>query len=324
MDEIKIWNVMNQLIKQRVSDIYLIPQDDHYRLLTLNGGQLTPKNILANESAIQIITYFKYHADMAVSEHRRPQAGAIRYQKSRVDLRISTVGDFRGRETLVIRIIYPLGKDYRLLFPFQWDRLVHMTNKRGLILFSGPMGSGKTTTMYRLANQFSDEEVVLAIEDPVEIYQPNFIQLQVNELAGMSYQELLRLGLRHRPGIFIIGEIRDIKTAQITVQAALSGHLVLATVHAQSATGVIMRLRQLGVPEDQLQQALTGICYQRLVKTLSGNLAVIMDQLSGASLMKQVQAKHSGGVSDEWQRLVASAVETHQISPTEGSRLQAG
>lgn len=324
MNEIKIWNVMNQLIKQRVSDIYLIPQDDHYRLLTLNGGQLTPQKILANESAIQIITYFKYHADMAVSEHRRPQAGAIRYQKSRVDLRISTVGDFRGRETLVIRIIYPLGKQYQLLFPRQWDQLVDMTKKRGMILFSGPMGSGKTTTMYRLANQFSHEEVVLSIEDPVEIYQPNFIQLQVNDLAGMSYQELLRLGLRHRPGIFIIGEIRDVNTAQIAVQAALSGHLVLATVHAQSAIGVIMRLRQLGVPEDQLQQALSGICYQRLIKTLSGNLAVMMDQLSGPSLMRKIRANLVGGVSDEWQQLVAKAVEQHQIAPAEGKRIKAG
>lgn len=324
MDETKIWNYMDELVKRRVSDVYLIPQDDHYRLLTLNKGRLTPVDILSQKTAAQIITYFKYHADMAVSEHRRPQAGALRDEKRKIDIRISTVGDFRGRETLVIRLIYPLGEDYQLLFPQQWEQLIAMTKGRGLILFSGPMGSGKTTTMYRLATQFSSREVVLSIEDPVEIYQSDFIQLQVNDLAGMSYQELLRLGLRQRPGIFIIGEIRDAATAKITVQAALSGHLVLATVHAQSAAGVIVRLRQLDIPQDQLQQALSGICYQRLIKTNSGELAVLMDQLSGDPLSQQVQKSIVGGVSNAWKEMVAEAVAKHQISSAEARRIEAG
>ncbi len=322
MDEKTIWTLMDRWIQERVSDIYLIPQGDHYRLLTLHDACLSKDHLFSPASACQIITYFKYHADMAVSEHRRPQAGGLRYHNG-IDLRISTVGYFRGQETLVIRIIYPLDENYQLLFPKQWANLIKMTHKRGLILFSGPMGSGKTTTMYRLASQFSQKEVVLTIEDPVEIYQPNFIQLQVNELAGMSYQDLLRLGLRHRPGVFIIGEIRDQKTAQITVQAALSGHLVLATVHAQSAVGVIMRLRQLGIPADQLQQAITGVCYQRLARTCSGKQAVLMDQLSGERLRADLAKGQVGGVSDDWQQLVKQAVATRKIPQEEGARLQA-
>lgn len=324
VDEATIWHLIDQWIKRRVSDIYLIPQDNHYRLLTLIDGHLTQEMVLSKGRANQMIMYFKYHADMAVAEHRRPQAGALRYEARKVDLRISTVGDFRGFETLVIRIIYPLGDEYQLLYPNQWDQLVDMTKKRGMILFSGPMGSGKTTTMYRLASQFSQQEVVLSIEDPVEIYQPDFIQLQVNELAGMDYQSLLRLGLRHRPGVFIIGEVRDGNTAKIAIQAALSGHLVLATVHAQSAAGVIIRLKQLGIAQDQLEQAVVGVCYQRLAKTSSGKVAVLMDQLSGRQLLTQMQDKKLGGVSDEWHELVKQAVIRQQISPAEGSRLQAG
>lgn len=324
MDETKIWEMIDQFIHLRVSDIYLIPLRQRYRLLILHRGQLQHYDFFSRPLAIQIITYFKYHADMAVAEHRRPQAGSLRDYKRKVDLRISTVGDFLGNETMVIRLIYPLGEHYQMLCPDQWPNLITMSAKRGMILFSGPMGSGKTTTMYRLANQFSAKEVVLTIEDPVEIYAPNFIQLQVNDLAGMSYHDLLRLGLRHRPGVFIIGEIRDSKTAKIAIQAALSGHLVLATIHAQSAVGVLMRLRQLGIPKDQLGQAITGVCYQRLVQTLHGDCAVLMDQLAGDELIDVITEEKWGGVSHDWQARLANALANQQITSEECSRLQKG
>src|SRR5699024_12255697 len=116
----------------------------------------------------------------------------------------------------------------------------------GLILVGGRIGAGKTTTMYQLARQLCPKQIVLTIEDPVESDHPEFIQLQVNELAGMDYESLLKLGLRHRPDVFIIGESRDSQTAAMSVQAALSGHLVFGTIHARDASGVVSRLLQFG------------------------------------------------------------------------------
>ena len=137
-----------------------------------------------------MMTYLKYQANMAVSEHRRPQSGAWRwqYRNQTINIRLSTVGDFRGYESMVLRFIYPLQSlSYQMLKPEQWGKLKQMASQAGLVLFAGPMGSGKTTTMYRLVREQYSQAIVLTIEDPVEVIEEHFIQLQVNSFAGMVY-----------------------------------------------------------------------------------------------------------------------------------------
>lgn len=320
---IEIANMIDQMIAQRCADLYILPGDQEYRLVATFPQRQGPQLIsqLSLQQGEQIIGYFKYRADMAVSEHRRPQSGACRWwvkqRHSWLDLRLSTIGDYRTQESLVIRFIYPFDdQHYNLAFAKQWENINQFMFRRGLILFAGPMGSGKTTTMYRLARQHSDRQLVMTIEDPIEIAEPSFLQLQVNRSAQMNYQDLLRAGLRHRPDIFIIGEIRDPETAQMAVQASLSGHLVLATVHAQSAAGVLTRLRQLSVESYYLEQCLSGICYQRLLPTTANEQVVLFDLLSLKQINDYLHRQYTGGVSDDWQERIQTLQEKGTITRT--------
>ncbi|MDO4903383.1 MAG: competence type IV pilus ATPase ComGA [Limosilactobacillus sp.] len=297
-------------IGRRAADLYILPYQNYYRLLMTCVGKLEVIKKVSPDYGQRLISFLKYQADMAVSEHRRPQLGAMEWQHGSeiINLRLSSVGDYQGRESLVVRFIYHLSDaNYQLLAPDQWNTLTNLLKQRGLILFAGPMGSGKTTTMYQLARTLAEKQVVMTIEDPVEINEPSFVQLQVNERAGMDYQQLLRLGLRHRPDVFIIGEIRDPETAKMTVRAALSGHLVLGTVHAKNANGVIARLEQLGVTPSFLQQTLTGIFYQRLLPTTDGKQAILFDDVIASDLDKALTDQGERGMTDGWRTKLEEA-----------------
>ena len=315
-----IAKIMEIAINHKTSDIYILPSQIGFRLLRLTNGILSQPQKLSSHDGQRLMAYFKYRANMAVSEHRRPQMGAMKWSvpNQTVYLRLSSVGDYRGRESLVIRLIYQLHENYRLLVSHQWSQLQQICSHRGMVIFAGPMGSGKTTTMYRLGRQFASSGVVMSIEDPVEIDEPSFVQLQVNELAQMNYDSLIRVGLRHRPAVFIVGEIRDPQTALMTVRAALSGHLVLATVHAQNTGGVVHRLKQLGVEETYLQQTLTGICYQRLLPTSDGP-AVLFDLLDSRN-----QATIMGGMTDGWHENLKQAAKTGKIDAATARLFQEG
>lgn len=292
------------LVHRRAADLYILPTTNGFRVLANINGQRVGIQKISVVVGNRWVGHLKYRANMSVTEHRRPQAGAMRLKVGQlvVDVRLSTVGDFRGKESLVVRFIYRLrDQDYSLLVPNQWNQLTEATERRGMMLFAGPTGSGKTTTMYRLARQLGSQ-VVMTIEDPVEIEEPAFLQLQVNPLAGMDYQELLKVGLRHRPQVFIIGEIRDPQTAMMATQAALSGHLVLATIHARTATGVIARLRQLAVDDYYFEQAVSGVVYQRLLPTIAGHAAVLFDLLLGDDLKVALENQSGGGTSASWQK----------------------
>lgn len=318
---------LNVITSRRIADLYVLPFKHYYRLMVAQQGQLELFKEVPTDYGCRLIAYLKYRADMAVSEHRRPQLGAMDWHcgPEKINLRLSSVGDYQGRESLVVRFIYQLTDDrYHLLFPRQWKELKTLLHRRGLVLFAGPMGSGKTTTMYQLARELAQDQVVMTIEDPVEINEPRFIQLQINELAGMGYQELLRLGLRHRPNVFIIGEIRDPQTAMMTVQAALSGHLVLGTVHAQDAYGVIARLVQLGVAPYYLEQVMTGVAYQRLMTRNDNQSAVLFDLLSGPILVDEIRQQKGRGMTDAWTRYLEKAVATAQLTPEEANHYQNG
>ena len=207
---------------------------------------------------------------MDVSEKRRTQNGAVTVSLSGSSkrLRLSTVADYRNRESLVIRFLYDFLQQKKLatIFPKQLERIEEKVQKTGLYLFCGQTGSGKTTTMYYLAQLLAKKSrQVIAIEDPVEIEMVDFLQLQTNEKIDMNYEELVKVCLRHRPDILIVGEVRDSATAKMVIRAALTGHTVFSTIHTINKEGVIKRLLDLGADKEELKQCLSGVIYQRML-----------------------------------------------------------
>lgn len=281
--------LLKKAIIKHASDLFFLPQERKYQLSMRLASGLKLVESLAYEKGQELINYLKYAAQMDISEHRRPQVGAITYSFKGQEcyLRLSSIGDFEDRESLVVRLIYQIQAS-NYFFPSQLDQLKEIALRRGLIVTSGPTGSGKTTTMYEIAREMGQGKVVMTIEDPVEVHMKSFFQAQVNNEAGISYSSLLKAALRHRPDILIIGEIRDRGTAHLAVDAALSGHLVLATVHAKSTFQTISRLEGLGIQKTELQNSLTAISYQRLLPTKQG-LSCLLDLAYGLRLSKNIK-----------------------------------
>lgn len=261
--------------EHQMQDLYLLPQGEKYRCFFRRGpfyerenSNLSyVKNELCVDTALQLINRFKYLGQMDVSEKRKAQLGAISYSLPHGEqrLRLSTVGDYLQRESLVVRFLHQFGRSSEVYHvPEQLEVIRKHSKKRGLYLFCGPVGSGKTTLMYKLAREIDGR--VLTIEDPVEIEEPDFLQLQVNEKIYQSYEELIKLSLRHHPDVLIIGEIRDTKTIQGAIRAALTGHCVYATLHAASLESAHARVFELGGEATLLKECLQGIVYQELLQ----------------------------------------------------------
>ncbi len=253
-------------IADRVSDIYFLPKVETFELYYRKRDERHFVGSYGMEEMSAVIGHFKFTAGMNVGEKRRSQMGSCDYLygQGQIAMRLSTVGDYRGQESLVIRLLYDLNED--LLFWFQdiLD-LAKEVKGRGLYLFSGPVGSGKTSLMYHLAQlKFSGKQII-TIEDPVEIKQAKMLQLQLNKTIGNTYDDLIKLSLRHRPDLLIIGEIRDSQTAHAVMRASLTGATVFSTIHARSISGVYARLLELGVSPDEMGNSLQGIYYQRLL-----------------------------------------------------------
>ncbi|MDH5099985.1 competence type IV pilus ATPase ComGA [Lactobacillus kefiranofaciens] len=300
----KTKEIINELlalaISQKASDIFFFPKREKIVVdFRLSQGTIRQKTF-ALSAGQEIINYFKYSAQMDIAEHRRPQVGAMiyLYEEDEYYLRLSSLGDFSDQESLVIRIIYGIEHS-KYFLPTQLEQIKQLVNHRGLIITSGPTGSGKTTTMYEVAKSISKNKVVMTIEDPVEVHEASFLQSQVNNKAGIDYQSLLKAALRHRPDILIIGEIRDQGTARLAVDAALSGHLVLATVHAKSTLQTISRLEGLGIRTDELANCLTAVSYQRLLPSKVG-LKCLLDIATG-DLLKAELTKEVRGEFVNWQ-----------------------
>jgi competence protein ComGA len=285
----------------KASDIYLIPQTDYYDYYVRIHGQ---RHLVARKDLkemLGLISFLKYSAQMNISENRRPQSGTLDFELPTevLQLRLSSIGNYKNEESLVIRLLYQDTGQLNFYFPDQLQLIAANLYRRGLFIFSGPTGSGKTTTLYQLAKQVAIEETVIAIEDPVEIRAPEILQLQVNEAADMSYTQLISGVLRHRPDTLIIGEIRDAQTAKAAVTAALSGHLVLTTLHARSSGGVVERLLDLNLSEVVLQNTLTAICYQRLFTDCQQTPKVLCDIMMAQDLKACLQKPQQQFV--DWQ-----------------------
>lgn len=291
--------VIKVAVERDVSDIHLIPDKENYQIYFRFHGKMEFYRTVTIEWGKRLISYFKFLANLDVGEKRKPQSGAVHYQINdlKVELRLSTITNINLIESLVIRVIQQAIKQNNMLvsfFPGEMKQLRRLVaRKSGLILFSGPVGSGKTTTIYQLLRERLSSEMlqIITMEDPVEIIEERFLQTEVNWRAGISYEQLIKASLRHHPDILVIGEIRDEETAKMVIRGALTGHLIIATIHAKNSLGVIGRLQELGVSNQQISQTLIGIISQRLVPmenslALKRSRAVLMEILESERLNK--------------------------------------
>ncbi|MBI0033767.1 MULTISPECIES: competence type IV pilus ATPase ComGA [Lactobacillus] len=323
----KIKEAVNSLIEDAInkhsSDIFFLMRGVNLvvRFRTIMGIENQAEYSIREGK--EMINFLKFAAQMDIAEHRRPQVGAFEYDfKGQIYyLRLSSIGDFNDHESLVIRIIYQISTG-KYFFDEQIENLKTLAQRRGLIVTSGPTGSGKTTTMYNLAKMIGQNQMVMTIEDPVEIHEINFLQTQVNMTAEITYSRLLEAALRHRPDILIIGEIRNAITARLAVDAALSGHLVFATVHAKSTLQTISRLESLNINAADLYNCLTAVSYQRLLPTNTG-FACLMDIDSGHQLQADI-SKHKRGDYVSWHQNLVKLKERKRISEQVFEQFQAG
>ncbi|HEY3645919.1 MAG TPA: ATPase, T2SS/T4P/T4SS family [Gammaproteobacteria bacterium] len=261
---------------QRASDIHVEPRRDQGLIRFRIDGVLQQVYQLPSAVLMPVTSRIKILARMDIAEKRRPQDGRIKTRTpdgTEVELRLSTMPTAFG-EKLVMRIFDPavLLKDFRALGFTEsdqklWDGLIEQPH--GIILVTGPTGSGKTTTLYSTLKQVAKPEVnVCTVEDPIELVEPAFNQMQVHQGIDLSFASGVRTLLRQDPDIIMIGEIRDAETADMAVQAALTGHLVFSTLHTNDAPSSVSRLLDLGVQPFLIQSTLLGIIAQRLVRTL--------------------------------------------------------
>ncbi len=301
-------HLLKKGFKISASDLYIFPSRDRYDLSFRYHHEIKKYQEITLEEGEKLILYLKYSAGMDISEKRKTQVGSasIKLGKKVVRIRLSSVGDYLNRETLVIRFLQDnSGKETcHYVLDSQFELLEKGVTKSGLYLFSGPTGAGKSTTMYKLANLINNQKnkQVITIEDPVEIENSDFLQFQVNEKIDLSYHELVKVCLRHRPDILIIGEIRDQETAKMVIRAALTGHMVFSTIHATDKESVRVRLRELGIPEIELNQSLRGIVYQELLPVTSANNYSVLYDIS------------MNGVETNWQESIQEAYQKKIIT----------
>ncbi len=273
-------NIVDWLLQyafdQRASDIHIEPRREICKLRFRIDGVLHQVYELPVSVSIAVVSRLKILGRMNVAEKRKPQDGRIKTQRiddSEVELRLSTMPTAFG-EKMVLRIFDPdvllrsfeelglLGDDQH-----RWNQ---MTSKpHGIILVTGPTGSGKTTTLYSSLKALATDEVnVSTVEDPIEMVEESFNQTQVHSAIGLDFAAGVRTLLRQDPDIIMVGEVRDNETGQMAVQAALTGHLVLSTLHTNDAPTAVTRLLDLGLPSFLIKSTVLGVMAQRLVRTL--------------------------------------------------------
>ena len=266
-------------IDNKVSDIHIEPRLNGYIVRYRKDGMLQKVFDIPPKVETQVIARFKVLSRMNIAEHRRPQDGtfSIKYKNQSFDFRINTL-PVSGKEKVCIRILAPAvslnaaDKNINLIGGTQEDiaKIKNMVScPNGIILTSGPTGSGKTTTLYSVLKSLNDEDVnITTIEDPIEIKLEGINQSQINPKAGITFASCMRAILRQDPDIILVGEIRDYETLEIAISAALTGHLVLSTVHTNSAAATVTRLIEMGAKDYLVSSTLSGVIAQRLVRRL--------------------------------------------------------
>ena len=275
-----IVNIVDWLLQyafdQRASDIHLEPRRESGRVRFRIDGVLHNIYEFPGQIMTAVVSRIKILGRMNVAEKRKPQDGRLKTRNTKaqeIELRLSTLPTVFG-EKLVMRIFDPevlvrgfnelglVGADFD-----KWQKMVKEPN--GIILVTGPTGSGKTTTLYSTLKQLATDEVnVCTVEDPIEMVEPSFNQMQVHHGIELGFAEGIRALMRQDPDIIMVGEVRDHDTADMAIQAALTGHLVLSTLHTNDAPSSIIRLLDLGVPPFLITSTVIGVMAQRLARTL--------------------------------------------------------
>jgi len=268
-------SIINGAINARASDIHIEPLESDVRVRYRIDGILRRAIDVPLSAQAEVVSHIKIMADMDISEKRVPQDGhmTVHHDNKEYDLRVSSLPSVGG-EKVVIRI---LDKD---ISKWTLDTIVTspddnqkfrdlVSNPYGMLLLTGPTGSGKTTTLYAILQLLNTpERNIVTVEDPVEYRLDGIAQVQVRQIAGMTFASALRSIVRQDPDVILVGEIRDLETAEIAIDAAQTGHLVLSTLHTNDAAGAISRLINLGVPPYLVASAILGTAAQRLVRVI--------------------------------------------------------
>ncbi len=290
--------IIKNAIKRGASDVHIEAQENQVRVRNRIDGVLQDSIKLPKWTQPIIISRIKVLGSMDISEKRLPQDGRIRVRSRNisVDLRVSTLPTYYG-EKAVIRILNK-EESFLSLEDLGFESKNHKTIKsfirqpQGMILFTGPTGSGKTSSLYACLKEVRSEEVnIITVEDPVEYELAGINQVQINEKVGLTFPYVLRSILRQDPNVIMVGEIRDMETAEIALQASLTGHLVLSTLHTNDAPSVVTRLLDIGIQPYMIASSLLGVIAQRLVRKICPNCKEEYipdpDQLSRLSLDKE-------------------------------------
>lgn len=278
-DKMPIVEIVNEILvdasKRGASDIHFDPLEEYMKIRIRIDGQLIDYAEVPNDVKRNLITRIKIISGMNITESRLPQDGAIKatLQNINLDLRVSSLPTNEG-EKIVIRILdYSMSKAGIESLGFSdknYKKILKMISEpNGIILVTGATGSGKSTTVYSILQRLNKEETnIITVEDPIEMDIEGINQVQANSEIGLSFATALRSILRQDPNIIMIGEIRDTETAKIAVRASITGHLVLSTLHTNSALNTIERLLDMDVERYLLASSLTGVVAQKLARSL--------------------------------------------------------
>lgn len=264
-------------IEEKASDIHFIPSKEQVYIRSRIEGEMKNVESIEKEQYEKMLSYMKFVSNLDVAERKKSQSGMM--EVSTADglyhIRVSTLPQTIGSEAAVLRLL-KAHFDTKPVIAFEGlKQMMKLTS--GLILITGPTGSGKSTLLYSLLTYARDQlnRQIITIEDPVEQWLDRTVQISVNEKADITYQQSFKSILRCDPDIIMIGEIRDSSTAKQVINAALSGHLVLSTLHASDTTGAVERMLEMGIHQSELRQSVNLITSQRLIMKTTGRDLVV-------------------------------------------------
>ncbi len=271
------------------------------------------KQLIPKEEDIRLFHYLMYRSNLDVSDVSRPQTGSFKeiIEHKELSLRFSFVSSYYVKSG-VLRILNSTNALTMNSLSLEDDtkqylnNITHKTN--GLFLFSGPTGSGKTTTVYTLLNETNGKKI-FSLEDPVEVVNEKYVQIQINEKQHLSYAEGIKQLMRHDPDIIMIGEIRDELVAQMAVRCALTGHVVISTIHSFSCMSTILRMLDLGVDRYQLQDVLKGVSSQRLFSDQSDHIFGVYEIMNEKQILHYFE---KGEMEDDFKTLQERVVSFYQ------------
>lgn len=316
--EERLQEILRIAMKYGVTDIHFSSQDDSDRInieMRIKGNM---KRLKAKDADVKLLYYLMYKANLDISNVLAPQTGRFEecIGNERLSLRFSVVSSYHMKSG-VLRILNnhsDLGIEQLSDDPETREWLSQITvHRNGLYIFSGPTGSGKTTSLYTILNACREKKIY-TLEDPIEVVNRNYVQLQINDRMGFSYAEGIKQLMRQDPDIIMIGEIRDTVVATMAVRCALTGHLVVTSLHSFSCISALHRMEELGVERYHLQDVLTGISCQRLYDTEDGRKTGIYEFMGHKEVMNYFERGQAGDSFIPLSEKIKTAVDKGIIS----------